>query len=36
MDIEAVLRWISEAGPSPAHDQLRHWLRSQVPEYTPR
>jgi FlaA1/EpsC-like NDP-sugar epimerase len=36
MDIEAVLRWISEAGPSPAHDQLRQWLRSQVPEYSPR
>jgi FlaA1/EpsC-like NDP-sugar epimerase len=36
MDIEAVLRWISEAGPSPAHDQLRQWLRTQVPEYSPR
>ena len=36
LDIEAVLRWISEAGPAPAHDQLRLWLRSQVPEYSPR
>jgi len=36
LDIEAVLRWISEAGAEPAHDQLRLWLRSQVPEYAPR
>jgi len=35
-DIEAVLRWISDAGPAPAYDDLRRWLRSQVPEYTPR
>jgi FlaA1/EpsC-like NDP-sugar epimerase len=35
-DIETVLRWISDAGPAPAHDALRAWLRSQVPEYTPR
>jgi hypothetical protein len=31
-----VLRWISEAGPSPSDDQVRQWLRSQVPEYSPR
>ena len=35
-DIEAVMRWICEAGPSPAGDELRLWLRSQVPEYAAR
>jgi FlaA1/EpsC-like NDP-sugar epimerase len=35
-DIEAVLRWIGEAGPAPAGDGVREWLRSQVPEYAPR
>jgi FlaA1/EpsC-like NDP-sugar epimerase len=35
-DIQAVLRWICEAGPAPAADELRRWLRSQVPEYTAR
>jgi FlaA1/EpsC-like NDP-sugar epimerase len=35
-DIEAVLRWIGDAGPAPAGDSLRQWLRSQVPEYAPR
>jgi FlaA1/EpsC-like NDP-sugar epimerase len=35
-DIEAVMRWICEAGPAPAGDDLRRWLRSQVPEYAAR
>jgi FlaA1/EpsC-like NDP-sugar epimerase len=35
-DIERVVRWIEEAGPAPAGDELRRWLCSQVPEYTPR
>ncbi|MDB5872700.1 MAG: polysaccharide biosynthesis protein CapD [Ramlibacter sp.] len=35
-DIESVVRWIADAGPAPAHDELRRWLRGQVPEYTPR
>jgi len=35
-DIEAVLRWIGEAGPAPAGDGIRQWLRGQVPEYAPR
>ena len=35
-DIDAVMRWIGEAGAAPASDSLRQWLREQVPEYTPR
>jgi len=35
-DIEAVLRWIADAGPVPSGEDLRQWLRSQVPEYAPR
>jgi FlaA1/EpsC-like NDP-sugar epimerase len=35
-DLEMVARWIEQAGPAPAGDDLRTWLRSQVPEYTPR
>jgi FlaA1/EpsC-like NDP-sugar epimerase len=35
-DIEAVMRWICEAGPAPAGDELRRWLRTQVPEYAVR
>jgi len=35
-DIEAVMRWIAEAGPAPAGNGLREWLRAQVPEYAPR
>jgi len=35
-DLEMVARWIEHAGPAPAGDDLRIWLRSQVPEYTPR
>jgi FlaA1/EpsC-like NDP-sugar epimerase len=32
-DIEAVMRWICEAGPAPAGDEVRRWLRTHVPEY---
>ncbi len=35
-DIEAVRRWIEEAGPAPAPHGVREWLRAQVPEYSPR
>ena len=35
-DIHAVMQWIGEAGPAPASDSLRQWLRQQVPEYAPR
>lgn len=35
-DIDAVIHWISELGPSPAGDDLRLWLRAQVPEYAAR
>jgi FlaA1/EpsC-like NDP-sugar epimerase len=35
-DIAEVMRWICEAGPAPAGDELRRWLRSQVPEYSAR
>jgi FlaA1/EpsC-like NDP-sugar epimerase len=35
-DIQAVMRWICEAGPAPSGDELRRWLRSQVPEYASR
>ena len=36
LDIDAVVRWIADAGPAPARDELRRWLRGQVPEYQPR
>ncbi len=35
LDIEEVCRWIVDAGPAPAGDVLRQWLRAQVPEYAP-
>jgi len=35
-DIALAVQWIEHAGPAPAADELRTWLRSQVPEYTPR
>jgi len=34
-DTEAVLRSIEQAGPEPAGEGLREWLRTQVPEYAP-
>ncbi|MBA2964140.1 MULTISPECIES: polysaccharide biosynthesis protein [Ramlibacter] len=35
-DVDAVARWIEEAGPAPGERALREWLRAQVPEYAPR
>jgi FlaA1/EpsC-like NDP-sugar epimerase len=35
-DAGCVMQWIEAAGPAPAADALRQWLRSQVPEYSPR
>jgi len=35
-DVEAILRWVQEAGPEPSDAALRDWLRSQVPEYASR
>jgi len=35
-DIAGVTRWIEEAGPAPGAHGVREWLRSQVPEYSPR
>ena len=35
-DVEAVVRWIVEAGAQPGAAELRRWLRGQVPEYAPR
>jgi FlaA1/EpsC-like NDP-sugar epimerase len=32
-DLDEVVRWIDGAGPQPASDALRTWLRAQVPEY---
>lgn len=32
-DIDALLRWVQQAGPAPAGGELRAWLRAQVPEY---
>ena len=34
VDIEAVVEWITAAGPAPASAMLRDWLRGQVPEYS--
>ncbi|WP_345066206.1 nucleoside-diphosphate sugar epimerase/dehydratase [Acidovorax lacteus] len=36
VDVEAVCRWIDNAGPAPDGAALRQWLQSQVPEYRPR
>jgi FlaA1/EpsC-like NDP-sugar epimerase len=36
LQIDAVREWIDEVGPAPAAEQLRQWLRAQVPEYAPR
>lgn len=33
LDMEEVTGWIQSAGPAPAADSLRAWLRSHVPEY---
>ncbi|WBY00907.1 nucleoside-diphosphate sugar epimerase/dehydratase [Ramlibacter tataouinensis] len=34
-DVEAVARWIEQAGAAPSEAAVREWLRGQVPEYTP-
>jgi FlaA1/EpsC-like NDP-sugar epimerase len=34
--VEAVMRWICDAGAAPSSDAVRQWLRGQVPEYAPR
>ncbi len=34
-DIDAVARWIDDAGAAPSDSAVRDWLRAQVPEYTP-
>jgi FlaA1/EpsC-like NDP-sugar epimerase len=34
--VEAVVRWIGEAGAAPSGERVRQWLRAQVPEYAPR
>ncbi len=33
MDVDAVVQWAEAAGPAPADEVLRAWLRSYVPEY---
>ena len=35
-EVAAVMRWIGDAGAAPPGEAVRKWLRSQVPEYTPR
>jgi FlaA1/EpsC-like NDP-sugar epimerase len=36
LQVEAVTRWMSEAGPAPDADSVRSWLKQQVPEYQAR
>jgi FlaA1/EpsC-like NDP-sugar epimerase len=36
LQVEAVTRWMSEAGPAPDADSVRSWLQQQVPEYQAR
>ena len=33
-EIDAVLGWVTQAGPAPSASELRAWLRRLVPEYT--
>jgi FlaA1/EpsC-like NDP-sugar epimerase len=35
-DAQGVATWIEQAGPEPAAERVREWLRAQVPEYSPR
>jgi FlaA1/EpsC-like NDP-sugar epimerase len=35
-DVDAVMRWVHDAGASPSADEVRTWLRSQVVEYRSR
>lgn len=32
-NIDAVVQWVAQAGAAPSGEQLRAWLREQVPEY---
>ena len=32
-DVDAVVQWVAQAGAAPTPEQLRAWLRGQVPEY---
>jgi FlaA1/EpsC-like NDP-sugar epimerase len=34
-DPDALLQWIAQAGPAPAEEVLRDWLKQRVPEYRP-
>jgi FlaA1/EpsC-like NDP-sugar epimerase len=34
--VEALIRWITDAGPAPSGETVRQWLQAQVPEYAPR
>ncbi|HWI78074.1 MAG TPA: polysaccharide biosynthesis protein, partial [Ramlibacter sp.] len=34
--VDAMVRWIAEAGAAPSGETVRQWLRDQVPEYAPR
>jgi FlaA1/EpsC-like NDP-sugar epimerase len=33
-DIDAVVRWVGQAGAAPMAEDLRSWLQALVPEYT--
>lgn len=35
-DVDAVVQWITAAGPAPSSATVREWLRAQVPEYVAR
>ncbi len=35
-DLDAVAKWVAEAGPAPSDAAVRDWLKAQVPEYQPR
>ena len=32
-NVDAVVQWVAQAGAAPPSEQLRAWLREQVPEY---
>jgi FlaA1/EpsC-like NDP-sugar epimerase len=34
--VEALVRWIADAGAAPSGESVRQWLQAQVPEYAPR
>lgn len=35
IDVQAVAAWVRDAGAAPASQDVRNWLRQQVPEYQP-